>query len=77
MGLPTIQYGLAFALSCVHGHEHNRPFEMLLDPQVNPNALTWAATDKARTSTDIDAGVGSSHVRGVGAEGLEPPPSSL
>ena len=24
--------------------EHNRPFEMLLDPQVNANALTWATT---------------------------------
>lgn len=23
--------------------ENNRPFEMLLDPQVNANALTWAA----------------------------------
>ena len=23
--------------------EHNRPFEMQLDPQVNANALTWAA----------------------------------
>ena len=23
--------------------EHNRPFEMLLDPQVNANVLTWAA----------------------------------
>ena len=32
--------------------EHNRPFEMLLDPQVNANALTWAAdADNARTST--------------------------
>ena len=30
--------------------EHNRPFEMLLDPQVNANALTWAAdANKART----------------------------
>ena len=39
---------------------------MLLDPQVNANALTWAAdTDKARTSTNIDVGKGSSLVRGV------------
>ena len=46
--------------------EHNRPFEMLLDPQVNANALTWAAdTNKARTSTKIDIGKGSSLVRGV------------
>ena len=48
--------------------EHNRPFEMLLDPQVNANALTWAAdTDKARTSTNIDDGLGSSLVRPVDA----------
>ena len=40
--------------------EHNRPFEMLLHPQVNANALTWAAdTNKARTSTKIDIGKGS------------------
>ena len=53
--------------------EHNRPFEMLLDPQVNANALTWAAdTNKARTSTKIDIGKGSSLVRGVEARGLEP-----
>lgn len=46
--------------------EHNRPFEMLLDPQVNANALTWAAdANKARTSTNIDVGKGSSLVRGV------------
>ena len=48
--------------------QHNRPFEMLLDPQVNANALTWAAdTDKARTSTNIDDGLGSSLVRPVDA----------
>ena len=48
--------------------QRNRPFEMLLDPQVNANALTWAAdTDKARTSTNIDDGLGSSLVRPVGA----------
>lgn len=30
--------------------ENNRPFEMLLDPEINANALTWAQNaDKART----------------------------
>lgn len=58
--------------------EHNHPFEMLLDPQVNANALTWAAdTNKARTTTNIDVGKGSSPVRGVGVEGLEPPTPCL
>ena len=53
--------------------EHNRPFEMLLDPQANANALTWAAdTNKARTSTNIDDGLGSSLVRGVELRGFEP-----
>ena len=48
--------------------EHNRPFEMLLDPQVNANALTWAAdAHKARTSTNVSVGKGSSLVRGVDA----------
>ncbi len=47
--------------------EHNRPFEMLLDPQVNANTLTWAAdAHKARTSTNVPVGKGSSLVRGVG-----------
>ena len=46
--------------------EHNRPFEMLLDPQVNANALTWAAdAHKARTSTNVSIGKGSSLVRAV------------
>ena len=46
--------------------EHNRPFEMLLDPQVNANALTWAAdANKARTSASVSVGKGSSLVRGV------------
>ncbi len=41
--------------------EHNRPFEMLLDPQVNANTLTWAAgAHKARTSTNVSDGKGSS-----------------
>ncbi|MEA5118730.1 MAG: hypothetical protein VB036_14115 [Propionicimonas sp.] len=43
---------------------------MLLDPQVNANALNWAAdANKARTSTNIDVGRGSSLVRGVGPDG--------
>ena len=46
--------------------EHNRPFEMLLDPQVNANALTWAADmNKARTSANVSIGKGSSLVRAV------------
>lgn len=54
--------------------EHNRPFEMLLDPQVNANALTWAAdANKARTSTNVSVGKGSSLVRAVDLGGLEPP----
>ena len=53
--------------------EHNRPFEMLLDPKVNANALTWASDDnKARTSTNVSVGKGSSLVRGVEHRGLEP-----
>ena len=48
--------------------EHNRPFEMLLDPQVNANALTWAAdAHKARTSANVCIGKGSSLVRAVEA----------
>ena len=51
---------------------------MLLDPQVNANALTWAAdTNKARTSTNIDVGKGSSLVRGVELRGFEPLTSSM
>ena len=51
---------------------------MLLDPQVNANALTWAAdTNKARTSTNIDDGLGSSLVRGVELRGFEPLTFSL
>ncbi|MFV0523220.1 MAG: hypothetical protein ACK5RL_01830 [Acidimicrobiales bacterium] len=35
------------------------PFEMLLDPQVDANALTWAAdTNKARTSTSVSRAIG-------------------
>lgn len=58
--------------------EHHRPFEMLLDPEVNANALTWAAdANKARTSTNIDVGKGSSLVRGVELRGFEPLTSSM
>ncbi len=53
--------------------EHNRPFEMLLDPQVNANALTWATdAHKARTSTNVSVGKGSSLVRAVELRGFEP-----
>ena len=46
---------------------------MLLDPQVNANALTWAAdAHKARTSTNVSIGKGSSLVRAVEPRGLEP-----
>ena len=39
--------------------EHNRPFEMLLDPKVNANAVTWAADEhKARTSDNVSVGKG-------------------
>ena len=48
--------------------EHNRPFEMLLDPKVNANAVTWAADEhKARTSANVSVGKGSGLVRGVDA----------
>ena len=44
--------------------DNNRPFEMLLDPQINANALTWDQdSNKARTET-IDDGRGSNLVRG-------------
>ena len=53
--------------------ENNRPFEMLLDPKVNADALTWAQnSDKARTEANGSVGKGSSLVRGVGPVGLEP-----
>ena len=58
--------------------EHNRPFEMLLDPKVNANALTWAAdADNARTSTNVSVGKGSSLVREVEHRGFEPLTSSM
>lgn len=58
--------------------ENNRPFEMLLDPEINANALTWAENaDKTRTTTNDSVGKGSSLVRRVGPEGLEPPTLSV
>ncbi|HEV6953985.1 MAG TPA: recombinase family protein, partial [Promicromonospora sp.] len=53
--------------------ENARPFEMLLDPEVNADALTWAAnTDKARTTALDASGQGSSLVRWVPPAGFEP-----
>lgn len=46
--------------------ERNRPFEMLLDPHVNVNALIWAAdAHAARTSTNVSIGKSSSLMRAV------------
>ena len=55
--------------------EHNRPFEMILDPQVNANALTWATdAHKARTSTNISVGKGRALcVRWTSVESLRTP----
>jgi hypothetical protein len=45
--------------------ENNRPFEMLLDPEINANALNWAQdSNKTRTPANDSAGKGSSLVRG-------------
>ncbi len=53
--------------------DHARPFEMLLDPEVAADALTWAANaDKARTPALDPSGQGSSLVRWVPPTGLEP-----
>ncbi|MDR8020495.1 hypothetical protein RIL96_13120, partial [Nesterenkonia sp. LY-0111] len=58
--------------------EHQRPFEMLLDPQINGNALNWSRDDnKARTPANESLGKGSSLVRRVGPAGLEPATSGL
>src|SRR5690606_25560357 len=47
--------------------ENNRPFEMLLNPEINANTLNWAQNaDKARTPANDSVGKGSSLVRGVG-----------
>lgn len=58
--------------------ENARPFEMLLDPEVNADALTWAANaDKAQTQPDDSSGQSSSLVRWVPQEGVEPPTKRL
>ena len=57
--------------------ENNRPFEILLDPQINANALTWTNdSNKARTET-INDGKGSSLVLVVELRGFEPLTFSL
>lgn len=46
--------------------EYQRPYEMLLDPEVSGNALNWAQdSNKARTPANDSSGKGSSLVRGV------------
>ena len=46
--------------------EHARPFEMLLNPEISANALTWAAdTNKAQTPARTSSGTGSSLVHRV------------
>lgn len=53
--------------------ENNRPFEMLLDTEVNANALNWVQdSNKDRTRANDSLGEGSSLVRGVEPRGLEP-----
>ncbi len=58
--------------------ENSRPFEMLLDPEVNANALNWTQNgNKARTPANDSVGKGSSLVRGVEQKGLEPSTPSM
>lgn len=58
--------------------ENARPFEMLLDPPVNADALTWAAeADKARTPAIDLSGQSSSLVRWVPPAGFEPATDGL
>lgn len=53
--------------------ENKRPFETLLDPEVNANALNWTQNgNKARTPANDSIGKGSSLVRGVELRGIEP-----
>ncbi|CEP27230.1 Recombinase [Propionibacterium freudenreichii subsp. freudenreichii] len=53
--------------------ENARPFEMLLDPAVNADALTWAAdAHKARTPALDSSGQSSSLVHWVPPAGFEP-----
>jgi recombinase len=57
--------------------ENNRPFEILLDPQINANALTWTNdSNKARTEAISDC-KGSSPVLVVELRGFEPLTFSL
>ncbi|WP_436327144.1 recombinase family protein [Brevibacterium sp. FAM 27836] len=58
--------------------EYQRPYEMLLDPKINGNALNWAQdSKKARILANDSLGKGSSLVPWVGPEGLEPPTLSV
>jgi hypothetical protein len=51
----------------------DRASDMLLDPEVDANALTWAAdADKTRTPAIDPSGQGSSLVRQVPPAGFEP-----
>ena len=53
--------------------EYARPYEMVLDPSIHADALTWASTDdKARTSTNESLVESSSLVRRVPPTGIEP-----
>ena len=53
--------------------EYQRPYEMLLDPEVSGNALNWNHdSDKARTPALVSKGQGSSLVHMVPPLGLEP-----
>lgn len=50
----------------------NTVTEIVPDPEINDNALTWAANaDKARTQPNDSSGEGSSLVRGVDVGGLQ------
>ena len=65
-----------------HGEVHaenTRPYDMLLDPEINANALTWAATnaDKVQARSQHPLGQGLNLVRQVAVEGLEPPTRGL
>lgn len=58
--------------------EYQRPYEMLLDPEINGNALNWAQdSNKARTPADDSSGKGSSLVRWVEPRGVEPLTSGM
>lgn len=58
--------------------EYQRPYEMLLDPEINGNALNWAQDGKkARTLANDSSGKGSSLVPWVELRGFEPLTSSM